>query len=62
MDPHDQELNQLALTVQQNCHITDALHASNYSLCIYLLKMREYYRWEHRLPFSEPLQKQLVGD
>lgn len=62
MDPHDQELNRLALTVQRNCHLTDALHASNYSLCIYLLKMREYYRWEHRLPFSEPLQKHLVGD
>lgn len=62
MPLHDQELNHLAHTVQRNCHISDALYASNYSLCIYLLKMREYYRWEHRLPFSDPLHKQQVGD
>lgn len=47
-------LEQLIATVQQNCHITDARHARNMTLCSYLLEMREYYRWEHRLSPSEP--------
>ena len=47
-------LEQLIATVQQNCHITDARHARSMTLCGYLLEMREYYRWEHRLSPSEP--------
>ncbi len=39
--------------VQHNCDISDANHAVNYTLCIYLLKMREYYRWIHALDFSD---------
>ncbi len=39
--------------VQHNCDISDANHAGNYTLCIYLLKMREYYRWLHALDFSD---------
>lgn len=39
--------------VQLNCDISDANHAGNYTLCIYLLKMREYYRWLHALDFSD---------
>lgn len=45
-----QQLNVLAGAVQYNCHISDARHGADYSLCIYLMKMREYYRWEQRLP------------
>jgi hypothetical protein len=56
-----QRLDQLITTVQHNCHIADARYAGEYSLCIYLLKMREYYRWEHKLPFSAPLENQQVG-
>ena len=55
-------LPQLQATVQKNCHISDALHAGNYTLCIYLMKMREFYRWEHRFPFGSPLAKDQVGD
>ncbi|MDH3640282.1 MAG: hypothetical protein OES09_17715, partial [Gammaproteobacteria bacterium] len=40
----------------------DARYASDYGLCIYLLKMREYYRWEHRIPLDTPLSNQEVGD
>ena len=47
--------------VQSNCHIADARHADEFSLCIYLLKMREYYRWEKQLSFSEVLSKEQVG-
>ncbi len=41
--------------VQYNCDISDANHAGNYTLCIYLLKMREYFRWIHALDFEQSL-------
>ncbi|VAW59752.1 hypothetical protein MNBD_GAMMA11-1161 [hydrothermal vent metagenome] len=47
--------------VQHNCHISDAQYAGNYTLCIYLLKMREYYRWEKQLPFSKKLDNNDIG-
>lgn len=43
----------LVKEVQYNCDISDANHAGSYTLCIYLLKMREYYRWKHELDFSD---------
>jgi hypothetical protein len=49
------ELAPTLAAVRANCHISDARHATDYTLCVYLLKMREYYRWEHELPFSRPL-------
>lgn len=52
----------LAEVVQTNCHIADAEHAGDYTLCTYLLKMREYFRWERRLPFHSPLANDEVGD
>ncbi|AHE98865.1 Sfum_1244 family protein [Thioalkalivibrio paradoxus] len=55
-------LSELRAAVQRNCDIADAEHAGNYSLCTYLLKMREFYRWERRLPFSAALNHQEVGD
>lgn len=48
--------------VQQNCNLSDALYAGNYSMCIFLLKMREYYRWENNLSFSHKLPLNDVGD
>ena len=44
--------------VRTNCHISDASHATNYTLCVYLLKMREYYRWENNIPFDANLSQQ----
>jgi hypothetical protein len=41
--------------VRTNCHIADAKHATDYTLCVYLLKMREYFRWERSIPFNETL-------
>ncbi len=40
------DLRRLSAAVQRNCHISDARHARDYTLCVYLLKMREYFRWE----------------
>ena len=56
------EAQQIVETVQHNCHISDALHARNYSLCIYLLKMREFYRWEQGFAFGERLPKGPLGE
>jgi hypothetical protein len=57
----EQQIAGLARVVQHNCDISDARHGTDYSLCVYLMKMREYYRWEQRLPFGAALQKDLVG-
>jgi hypothetical protein len=48
--------------VQHNCNVADARHAQGYSLCVYLLKMRELYRWEQGLALSAPLSRDAVGD
>ena len=55
-------LQPLLAAVQRNCHISDARHAANYTLCVYLLKMREYFRWEKGYGFDEPLSQAAVGD
>jgi len=54
-------LGQLVNTVQKNCHISDARHAGDFTLCIFLLKMREFFRWENDIPFSCTLTKEEVG-
>jgi len=48
--------------IRTNCNISDARHAGDYTLCVYLLKMREYYRWENNIPFSMPLPQQDLSD
>lgn len=53
---------QLVNTVQQNCHISDALYAEDYTVCIFLLKMREFYRWENDIPYSGVLPKNEIGE
>jgi hypothetical protein len=52
----------LVQTVQHNCNIADARHGGEYSMCAYLMKMREFYRWEQRLEFNEMLPKEALGD
>jgi len=53
---------QLAGVVQRNCDISDARHAGDYGLCTFLLKMREYFRWENELPFARTLPKHELGE
>jgi len=55
-------LPELAGVVQRNCDISDARHAGDYGLCTFLLKMREFYRWEHELPFARSLPKDELGE
>jgi hypothetical protein len=47
--------------VQRNCHIADARHAREMTLCTYLLEMREFYRWEAGIPLGDPLARPEVG-
>jgi len=55
-------IGQLAETIQRNCHVSDAIYAGNYSMCTFLLKMREYYRWENQIPLSGTLNKEAIGN
>jgi hypothetical protein len=48
-------------TAQANADLADALHAQSASLCIYLLEMREFYRWEQRLPLDHALPRSEIG-
>lgn len=51
----------LVQAVQANCHVADARHAADLTLCIYLLQMREFHRWSCGLPFGATLDRAAVG-
>ena len=53
---------QIRRVVQRNCDISDARYARQHSMCVYLLKMREYYRWEKGLSQGQPLPMGQVGE
>lgn len=57
-----QDFHQLVETVQKNCHIADANHARNMTMCTYLLEMREFFRWENELPLTVPPPRAEIGD
>ncbi|MDE2614003.1 MAG: hypothetical protein KGL78_11220 [Burkholderiales bacterium] len=52
----------LVQAVQTNCDIADARHATDLSLCTYLLQMREFFRWERELPYGAALPQSEVGN
>lgn len=54
-------LETLCEDVQHNCSISDARYARDYSLCVYLLRMREFYRWQHNLPLMQRLEVDGIG-
>lgn len=54
-------LDRLVDAVQTNCHIADARHAGDLTLCTYLLAMREFYRWEHGTAFTEQPARAEIG-
>jgi hypothetical protein len=57
-----QDLDTLKAAVQGNCHISDAQFAGQHSLCVFLLKMREYFRWERGYGYADSLPREAVGD
>ena len=56
------DLKQLSDAVQFNCDVADANFAGNYTMCIYLLKMRELYRWSESIEQSQQLQLASVSE
>jgi len=56
-----QNLPEMVGAIQTNCDISDAQHAGDYTLCTYLLKMREYYRWEHDLSYFDQVPQTDLG-
>ena len=54
-------IDALLAAVQANCHVSDARHARNMTLCTYLLEMRELYRWERGIALTAPVPRAAVG-
>ena len=54
-------IRNLCKVVQHNCNISDACHAGTYTMCVYLLKMREYFRWEKGYSFAASLDQSELG-
>jgi len=55
------DLANIQQTVQHNCAISDARYSREYSLCIYLLRLREFYRWQNKIPFGEAIDQKALG-
>lgn len=56
------DLQAVVDAVRQNCHISDAQFAGDLTMCTFLLKMRELYRWENKIPLSREMPRAEVGD
>jgi len=55
-------ISRLVTAVQRNCDIADARYGGDDTLCIYLLKMRDYYRWEVGESPDSVIDRQALGD
>ncbi len=55
------ERTRLARAVQTNCDIADARCGADTTLCIYLLQMREYFRWERGARLDAALARDEIG-
>lgn len=53
-------IEELKQVVQKNCDLVDAVHAQDYGLCIYLLKMRDYYRWKKGISLFDELENEKI--
>jgi hypothetical protein len=56
------EFTPLQQSVQHNCHITDSVHAADYTLCVYLLRMREFFRWEQGYGLDDRLPQAALAE
>ena len=43
-------MQDLISSVQYNCDVSDAQHAADAAMCIYLMRMREHYKWLKDIP------------
>lgn len=61
--PVDALINKSLISdVQYNCDISDARYARDATMCVYLLRMREFYRWRHDISLGIRLSLEDVGD
>jgi hypothetical protein len=44
------DLDKLKSKVRFNCDVTDARHAGMYSVCGLVMRLRDLYKWAHRIP------------
>lgn len=54
-------MHELISAVQRNCDISDAHHAGDATMCIYLMRMREHYKWQNGTPCGESFDHNLLG-
>tara|TARA_R110002049_G_scaffold182041_2_gene349644 strand:+ start:66942 stop:67973 length:1032 start_codon:yes stop_codon:yes gene_type:complete len=52
----------LCEAVQHNCNIADAKYAGNFTMCVYLMKMREFCRWDKGYSYTDLMSKEEVGE
>ena len=55
-------IDTLRKAVQFNCDLSDREFAADYTICIYLIRMREYYRWSEGIPVNESLEQEALLD
>ncbi|MGD8265467.1 MAG: hypothetical protein PVH09_02815, partial [Chromatiales bacterium] len=55
-------IEEVVSCVQRNCDISDANHGGHFTMCTYLMKMREYFRWEKGLAFTDRLPADELGE
>lgn len=54
-------IDALTRQILHNCLISDALHAGQYSICGLALRLRDLYKWEHRIPpWQEPPSEKVL--
>ncbi len=54
-------MKDLILSVQHNCDVSDAQHAADSTMCIYLMRMREHYKWLQDIPCGQICDHKLLG-
>ncbi|MDJ0958261.1 MAG: hypothetical protein QNI91_15445 [Arenicellales bacterium] len=55
-------MRDLVCSVQRNCDISDAHHAGDATMCIYLMRMREHYKWHKGIPNGESFDHNSLGE
>lgn len=59
--PEKELSRSIAKQVQDNCNISDAIHAGVFSICGLALRMRDLYKWEKQLPpWKEKAQEDIL--
>lgn len=47
--------------MRENCLVSDAKYWGHYSVCGLLMRLREQYRFEKRIPFAESIEREDIG-